>query len=48
MSVDESKVYGGHSLRVGGSNFMRRMGIDQDVHRSLGGWSVLKSTRDYM
>ena len=48
MSVDESKVYGGHSLRVGGSNFMRRLGIDPDIHRALGGWSVLKSARDYM
>ena len=48
MSMDESKVYGGHSLRVGGSNFMHRLGIDQDIHRSLGGWSVLKSARDYM
>ena len=48
MSMSESKVYGGHSLRVGGSNFMRRLGIDQDIHRSLGGWSVLKSARDYM
>ena len=48
MSVPESKVYGGHSLRVGGSNFMRRLGIDPDIHRSLGGWSVLKSARDYM
>ena len=48
MSLDESKVYGGHSLRVGGSNFMRRLGVDPDIHRSLGGWSVLKSARDYM
>ena len=48
MSVDEAKVYGGHSLRVGGSNFMRRLNIDPDVHRALGGWSVLKSARDYM
>ena len=48
MSMQESKVYGGHSLRVGGSNFMRRLGIDPDIHRSLGGWAVLKSARDYM
>ena len=48
MSLDESKVYAGHSLRVGGSNFMRRMKIDRDVHRSLGGWSTLKSAGDYM
>lgn len=48
MSQDESLAYGGHSLRVGGSNFMRRLKIDPDVHRALGGWSVLKSARDYM
>ena len=48
MSLEESKVYGGHSLRVGGSNFMRRLKIDRDVHRSLGGWSSLKSSGDYM
>ena len=48
MTLAESKVYGGHSLRVGGSNYMRRMGVDPDVHRSLGGWAVLKSARDYM
>lgn len=48
MSLDESKVYGGHSLRVGGSNFMRRLKIDPDIHRALGGWALLKSARDYM
>ena len=48
MSLDESKVYAGHSLRVGGSNFMRRMKVDRDVHRSLGGWASLKSSSDYM
>lgn len=48
MSLEESRVYGGHSLRVGGSNFMRRMKIDRDVHRALGGWSSLKSAGDYM
>ena len=48
MSLDESNVYGGHSLRVGGSNFMRRLGVDPDIHRALGGWAVLKSARNYM
>ena len=48
MSHGDSLAYGGHSLRVGGSNYMRRLGVDQDVHRSLGGWSVLKSAREYM
>ena len=27
---------------------MRRLNIDPDVHRALGGWAVLKSARDYM
>ena len=27
---------------------MRRLGIDRDVHRALGGWSSLKSSTDYM
>ena len=48
MSNDESNVYGGHSLRVGGNNFMRHLNIDPDVHRALGDWAVLKSERDYM
>ena len=48
MDVEEVKVYGGHSLRVGGSNFMRRLGIDADVHRALGGWASLVSSQDYM
>ena len=41
-------AYGGHSLRVGGSNFMRRLGIDSDVYRALGGWASLVSSQDYM
>ena len=48
MSLEESLVYGGHSLRVGGSNYMRRLGVDPDVHRSMGGWAALKSAREYM
>ena len=27
---------------------MRRMNIDRDVHRALGGWESLKSAGDYM
>lgn len=45
---EEVKLYGGHSLRVGGSNFMRWLGIDENVHRSLGGWAVLSSAKEYM
>ena len=48
MSPQESMVYGGHSLRVGGSNYMRRLGVDRDVHRSMGGWATLKSATEYM
>lgn len=48
MDDEEVKAYGGHSLRVGGSNFMRRMKVDPDIHRAMGGWSILKSAREYM
>ena len=48
MSLAESKACGGHSLRVGDSNFVWRLGVDPDVHRAMGGWSVLKSAHDYM
>ena len=48
VDVEEAKLYGGHSLRVGGSNFMRWLGVDEDVHRSLGGWAVLTSAKEYM
>ena len=45
---DEIKLYGGHSLRVGGSNFMRWLGVDEDVHKALGGWAALVSAKEYM
>ena len=38
----------GHALRVGGSNYMRSLGIEDDVHRRLGGWMSLVSSRGYM
>ena len=41
-------LYSGHSLRVGGSNRMRQLGIADDVHRRLGGWMSLTSSQGYM
>ena len=37
----------GHSLRVGGSNHIRKLGIDDEIHRKLGGWASLSSSRSY-
>ena len=47
MTEEQAKLYAGHSLRVGGSNFIRRRGIDDEVHRLLGGWASLTSSRGY-
>ena len=47
MTKEQAKLYAGHSLRVGGSNFIRRKGIDDEVHRLLGGWASLTSSRGY-
>ena len=47
MTKEQSKLYAGHSLRVGGSNYIRRLGIDDEVHRLLGGWASLTSSRGY-
>ena len=48
MDADEAAVYAGHSLRVGGSTHMRRCGLDEQVHRSLGGWASLTSAAHYV
>lgn len=48
MTEPWSLLYSGHSLRVGGSNRMRRLGIADDVHRRLGGWMSLTSSQGYM
>lgn len=48
VEAEELKMYGGHSLRVGGSNFMRWLGISEDVHKALGGWAQLVSAKEYM
>ena len=47
MTKAQAMLYAGHSLRVGGSNFIRRKGIDDEVHRFLGGWASLTSSRGY-
>lgn len=48
MTTAWASLYAGHSLRVGGSNHMRRLGIADDVHRRLGGWMSLTSSQGYM
>ena len=47
MTKAQSLLYKGHSLRVGGSNHIRKLGIHDDVHRLLGGWVSLVSSRRY-
>lgn len=47
MSVEQAKLYKGHSLRVGGSNHLRKLGVADEVHRLLGGWASLVSSRSY-
>ena len=48
MTRKWSKCYTGHSLRVGGSNHMRKSGIADDVHRRLGGWMTLVAAQGYI
>ena len=47
MTQEQSLLYKGHSLRVGGSNHMRLLGIADEVHRLMGGWASLVSSRGY-
>ena len=47
LSVDQAKLFSGHSMRVGGSNFMRKLGVADEVHRLMGGWASLTSSRGY-
>ena len=47
MSGEQSLLYKGHSLRVGGSNHMRLLGVSDEVHRLMGGWASLVSSRGY-
>ena len=48
MTKKWSLLYAGHSLRVGGSNHMRHLGIADETHRRLGGWMSLTSSQGYM
>ena len=48
MTKQWAKLYSGHSLRVGGSNHMRQLGVANDIHRRLGGWMSLTSAQGYM
>jgi len=47
MSLEQAMLYKGHSLRVGGSNHIRKLGVEDEVHRLLGGWASLVSSRGY-
>ena len=48
-SAAEVALYAGHSMRVGGSNHLRRLpDFDPEVHRQLGGWASLACARSYM
>jgi len=48
MTRQWASLYSGHSLRVGGSNHMRKLGVADDIHRRLGGWMSLTSSQGYM
>ena len=43
-----AKLFTGHCMRIGGSNYMRRLGLDDEVHRKLGGWMSIQSSQGYM
>ena len=47
LTPDQAKLFSGHSMRVGGSNFMRKLGVADEVHRLMGGWASLASSRGY-
>ena len=48
MSTRWAKLYTGHAMRVGGSNYMRKIGMSSDIHRRMGGWMSLTSAQGYM
>lgn len=39
MSEEQALLYKGHSLRVGDSNHMRLLGVEDEVHRLMRGWA---------
>ena len=47
LTPAQAKLFSGHSMRVGGSNFMRKLGVADEVHRLMGGWASLASSRGY-
>ena len=47
LSREQARLFSGHSMRVGGSNYIRRLGVSDEVHRLLGGWATLSSSRGY-
>lgn len=47
LTPDQADLFSGHSGRVGGSNYMRKLGIEDDVHRQVGDWASLTSSRGY-
>ena len=48
MTPRWASLYSGHAMRVGGSNYMRRIGMDDDIHRRMGGWMTLTAAQGYM
>ena len=43
-----ASLYSGHAMRVGGSNHMRKLGVDDDIHKRMGGWMTLTAAQGYM
>ena len=47
LSPEQAELFSGHSLRVGGSNYMRKLGVEDEVHRLVGDWASLVSSTNY-
>jgi integrase len=48
FEANTARLFTGHCMRLGGSNYMRRLGLDDEIHRKLGGWMSIKSSQGYM
>ena len=48
MNAKWASQYTGHVMRVGGSNEMRKQGVDDEVHRRMGGWMTMTAAQGYM
>ena len=48
MDAKWASQYTGHAMRVGGSNEMRKQGVDDEVHRRMGGWMTMTAAQGYM